>query len=407
MGARVLFRALKAGAGLPDSKLNVEQRDLHDCVLLPEVHKGVVLGFVKGKETFLMACGSSEVPTYFEARFRADVQVGSDEDLFSISLGALPGKRYCVTKLSELNLVVKLFESEKDKSEVEMVASLVKSMLAAAGGGGLGPAGLVFHARKILALFSELRGVYVNLRVETDKGSVNLDRFMYFKILDSEPRYTEIKVLSKLPLAPGEPVKLLVKNKSNETVVFQVWGDYKMAEDDLLYEAYLRPGEVRDVELELYEGSYLYLRDLYLRECPLAEYEKTGECSVVGSIPYFNALTLLELAKVKWFEGDSEVTESELGPGRYKVCVEPPPLVPDLDMHATVTLRVILDRKLLPDRTLAVERVTLTSLTDFKVCINFIIDEWSFTDEWSARGIKLELKGYGLKLKLDELPRRR
>lgn len=86
----------------------------------------------------MMACGSSEVPTYFEARFRADVQVGSDEDLFSISLGALPGKRYCVTKLSELNLVVKLFESEKDKSEVEMVASLVKSMLAAAGGGGLG-----------------------------------------------------------------------------------------------------------------------------------------------------------------------------------------------------------------------------------------------------------------------------
>jgi len=238
----------------------------------------------------------------------------------------------------------------------------------------------------------EMEGAFLDIYLRSrDNQTAFITHYMYQRKLDDE--LSCLKVYPETtPLVPDMAYNITFVNKCNSTLPIELSIDVKLASDIVLTRFVLDPGDVKKVRVVIPKNFgdrhyFLKFDEGYFRALKVNICEE--RCYAVYAIPIFDYMlffvTLKDNYKVTWYANNREVTElSESGPMR--VCFNLTKLHPKLKIDSHFTFRVVEDRRVWPDITVAVKRIHVRSFNDFNTCINFNAK----TSFW-IRGYKLVL----------------
>ncbi|UXD22817.1 hypothetical protein IPA_08480 [Ignicoccus pacificus DSM 13166] len=244
-----------------------------------------------------------------------------------------------------------------------------------------------------LVVKAKLEGAYLNVVLKAGgNAKVNLSHYFYERIVERTSKCLHIDVLGKVPLVPGASTLLKFENKCNNTLHLKLSADVKGGVDIYIGSVTLRPFETKTVKVNVPEkfgirrferfGGYEtdFVRAVKVDLC-------NGYCVNVANVPVFDYILyyVIPNANVTWYESGTKV--ASLLPGEATACLTLPQIYPNVTLPGThFVLKVVEDRRLLPDKVVAYTDIYAKRFKDFDVCLKFHV-----RDKFYIRGYKLVL----------------
>ncbi|ALU12121.1 hypothetical protein EYM_00580 [Ignicoccus islandicus DSM 13165] len=357
--------------------------------LIPSYIRGDLLGMLLNDVVPVLICVKSNSPVSVTTSAKIDMELGFDQEFhyYPKTVSSPENIRTCV-----LTILITATKEGNDSSKIGKfmkVISAVAKLPAALAGDVLAGASMT---KNVIELMTRPRGLFFNIYVRTQNASISIERYLYYRFLQTRSTCVSMRVLTPLPLTPGSENKVLIQNRCDRKVVLEFYKDLITSPDEHMFSVLLRPHENRTVTFDL--DDVYNLRTVFVKECSVSQ----NSCSLIASIPYFDLLKFLEKhARVIWYDPNGDPTSNIPVEGTYKACIRLPEILPDVQFKGKIELILVHDRRFLPDKRL-VKEIELNSLEELDgKCIEFYAER-GFT----TRGYRLELRAFGEKVRLGE-----
>ena len=320
-------------------------------VLVPKITKlkGPALGLAYTAPSLIC----TDTRTYINVV--ADIARGKDITYTSYYINS-NGTTYCVPFS---------FNTLKQGESTLKTLKILWNFLKLYAGNPMGALGL------IMALANpELEGIYLNVYVKTPQGEAYLAHYLFQRKVEETLNCLKV-IPENVPFVPGMNYNITFVNKCNDELELKLSLDIRYWSDIDLGWVDVKPNSTVTVRVHIPSFYSKLMREAYARDVKIDVCN--NECTTVYAIPVFDYMdffiALPQNHRVHWYQGGKEV--EALVPGKALVCLNVTKVHPDIRIRATAILKVIQDRRFLPDRAVATKEITINSFDDFNVCIPF------------------------------------